>query len=369
MVTPPEAAEQQEKEALRSWSSSKYALLESGPTISEKAAKVGSLSDLFLAHTNTLRAGDGRLVDVSDVWDENGFIIPADENELRVYSKRGFKYPYIRFELENGLPDLRGYAAGDVALQFGFHIGDQDSAMFSYSSTGDSEELEQHMKILDSALYHTITGELPANHRTDKAWYGVKLNRGTAEFWINGNIAAVAVGGVGTVGGNPHLKINPPPYGIGTNTTYPVPHSNHAFMRWLASPDEEFTFDCVPEDLYVAEGSPCPPRTWSLYDAGADTLLTEGTYDTGTSYKSHPIPVAGYDSKTLFFRADTDSVTDGLAVEVLTQEGNWRTYDTITASANSLESYIISGDFPLVRIGYEPSADGASITDAELTVR
>ena len=70
--------------------------------------------------------------------------------------------------------------------------------------------------------------------------------------------------------------------------------------------------------------------------------------------------------KHCFFRADTDSVTDGLRIEVFTQEGNWRLYDAITASANELESYIISGNFPLVRIGYEPSADGASITDAEI---
>jgi len=97
--------------------------------------------------------------------------------------------------------------------------------------------------------------------------------------------------------------------------------------------------------------------------------MTSGTYDTGTSYKSHPVPAAGFDAKAFLFRADTDSVTDGLAVEVFTQEGNWRTYLTRTYSANSLESIEPAGEFPLMRLAYEPAADGASITDAEATVR
>jgi len=77
----------------------------------------------------------------------------------------------------------------------------------------------------------------------------------------------------------------------------------------------------------------------------------------------------GYDAKAFLFRADTDSVADGLGVEVLTQEGNWRTYLTRTYSANTLESIEPAGEFPLMRLAYEPSADGASITDAEVTMR
>jgi len=61
-------------------------------------------------------------------------------------------------------------------------------------------------------------------------------------------------------------------------------------------------------------------------------------------------------------------VADGLAVEVLTQEGNWRTYESRTYSANTLEVLSPAGSIVLARLAYEPATDGASITDAEATV-
>ena len=61
-------------------------------------------------------------------------------------------------------------------------------------------------------------------------------------------------------------------------------------------------------------------------------------------------------------------MTDGLTVEMLTQEESWRTYATRSPTANDLEVINLAGRMPLVRIGYEPSADGASITDAEVTM-
>lgn len=111
-----------------------------------------------------------------------------------------------------------------------------------------------------------------------------------------------------------------------------------------------------------------PARTFRLYDDGADTLLTAGTYDTGTSHKTHPVPVLGYRDKSFKFRADTDSTADGLAVEELTQEGNWRTWTTRTYAANDYEIINPSGQAVLMRLAYEPAANGASITDAEAVI-
>jgi len=122
--------------------------------------------------------------------------------------------------------------------------------------------------------------------------------------------------------------------------------------------------------VFVTGNNPeVQPLSMRLMDAGANTFLTDGTYDTGVSHKSHPIPTHGFDGKSLYFRADTDSVTDGLTVEIRTREGNWRVYDSINYSANSLREYMPTGDFPLMRIGYEPAADGASITEAEVNLR
>jgi len=97
--------------------------------------------------------------------------------------------------------------------------------------------------------------------------------------------------------------------------------------------------------------------------------MTSGTYASGSVHRSAPIPIAGYEGKTLAIRADTASVADGLVTEVYTTADNWRTIDTYTLGANEFYYLDINVDFPLLRIGYEPSADGASITDAQVAVR
>jgi len=197
--------------------------------------------------------------------------------------------------------------------------------------------------------------------------FSVVANEGFVEFYVGNTLKGVLIPSSVDI----TLYENSYPYSISL-VNAKIPKSMPTLLESNVKKDGELVdekYDIPADEFRYSEGVPCPPRNFRLYDAGADTLLTEGTYDTGTSYKSHPVPIQGYDQKTLLFRADTDSVTDGLRIEVLTQEGNWRLYDAITASANSLESYVITGDFPLVRIGYEPSADGASITDAELTMR
>lgn len=63
----------------------------------------------------------------------------------------------------------------------------------------------------------------------------------------------------------------------------------------------------VYTNMRFGPGRPDPPRTFRLYDEGSDTLLTEGTYASGTVHYPHPVPVSGYESKTILFRADTSS--------------------------------------------------------------
>jgi len=53
-------------------------------------------------------------------------------------------------------------------------------------------------------------------------------------------------------------------------------------------------------------------------------------------------------------------------IEELTEEGNWRPVVTRTYStANEYETITPTHEAVFMRLSYEPSADGASITDAE----
>jgi len=316
---------------------------------------------------------DAEFVKASDYWDTK-IRMPKGYSSTRLEGRFYTRFPFISWSGE--LPDItQYYRAGalrdpffnPVKAEQGHSRGHQGSAFTVHATSGTSQEYWAQTWMTaggGAGVTLTVDNIIPDDVLTAEHVYQLYLHRNAVEWYIDSDLIAVQV----PSNINHTISDNSPPYAVGTfkGTWRPIT----AVMHDTAGPQSvgmELDYDV--RDLFFFSGEWTPPRTYRLYDWEADTLLTSGTYDTGTSHKSHPVPVQGYDSKTLLFRADTDSVTDGLQVEVLTQEGNWRVYDTITASADSLESYIITGDFPLVRIGYEPSADDASITDAEVTMR
>jgi len=213
-------------------------------------------------------------------------------------------------------------------------------------------------------LKNTVTSLLPSDYLSADHMYSVKVNAGFVEFRVDGELVAVYVQGETgqyLYAGEPYV-VRVAPFSLPAA----MPALVELSVEDPAGTYPEYTVGFNAQWYRWSSGSPAPPRTYRLYDEGASTLMTSGTYDSGTSHKSHPVPTRGYSNKTLLFQADTDSASAGLTIEVLTQEGNWRTYDSLTYSGGSLESYTISGNFPLARIGYEPSVDGASVTDAEV---
>jgi len=161
--------------------------------------------------------------------------------------------------------------------------------------------------------------------------------------------------------------INTEPYVIRGTDRVRNPVAMPALIELNAGGDEE-TLDVTPAEFRFAQGDPAPSRAYRLYDWEADTLMTSGTYDTGAMHYSHPVPIKGYEQVNMSVRADTASATDGLVTEVLTQEENWRPVDTYDLGADEFYYLDVNVDFPLMRVGYEPSADGASITDAEVNL-
>jgi len=356
--------EQEAEEALGKWSSSKYAIF----TRTKKHHLEMILDEGTNQHPEvafdariTPQGEKGQRADPSKYWDSDGLRIPAGYGFLAIYSKAALKTGQVMSRAI--LPDLTGYDTASLWVS-GFELGsglqygikamrlDQDDNFFCRVG-GPGAITDAYIENL-----------LPTDFHSTRYLYTVKNNSGFTEFFVDDDLKAVIVEA------DREMQItanNTPPYVVKTTRAKP-PTTIPTLLEFNAG-GEEATADLEPKEYRFAEGKANPPRTYRLYDWEADTLLTSGTYDTGTSYKSHPIPTVGYSAKAFLFRADTDSTTDGLAVEVLTQEGNWRTYLTRTYSANTLESIEPTGEFPLMRLAYEPSADGASITDAEVVVR
>jgi len=118
MVTPPEAAEQQEKEALRSWSSSKYALFERNPALYPEMIK----DEEGVPHPSVAfngRDGTGSRIDPDEYWDSDGLSVPSGQEAVSMYSKRVLDYPQVT--VKTVLPDLTPHDTGHV--YFGTELG------------------------------------------------------------------------------------------------------------------------------------------------------------------------------------------------------------------------------------------------------
>jgi len=356
----------------------KKQLEQSSPTLIFENLKYGSkgYSPDLEPFFNVRRGADSSPRSVNDLWNSDG-LHQLNGTGTTLYSKHAFRYG-VQCVTSLKLPDFSAGAEDGRFWFGGFENGSRGNLGITSFKTKD-----------ESALKVTCGGGFPPSSSSDVDWgntgianvsilnsttksfsdlvsnehaYLVRRHRGFEEFYIDNELVAIIV----------HSNYmtstwdNVQPYTIKSVPVTP-PKAMNVLIEMKIDTRTDYTLESLTlVNIRVAEGDPTPPRSFPLYDEKADTLLTSGTYDTGTSYKSHPFPALGYKSKTLLFRADTGSTTNGLRIEVLTQEGNWRVYDSLTYSAGDLEYYGISADFPLVRIGYEPSADGASITDAEL---
>jgi len=313
--------------------------------------------------------GQDKQIAPSDYWDENGITLPADVDYLRIYTKRGIPNPWLRVRRLQ-LPDMTGFT--DASVYWGTEVAPATSPG-SYFSYNAAEELRMEVYSVIGGRWDGVLSK-PADYKTAENPYSVRECHWGSIFNC-GDSYPPEVRGFTVLGQGDARRYEirniagPDPYRVAVASGQPMGARNRLFVELYSADEKELSLSFSKDDFVFGSGQPFPAKTWDLFDSGADTLMTSGTYDSGTSHKSASIPVAGYDSKAFLFRADTDSVADGLAVEVYTTAGNWRTYLTRTYSANELESIEPTGEFPLMRLAYEPSADGASITDAEATVR
>jgi len=298
---------------------------------------------------------------IQDYWGEaEGFTVPAGEMQ-KVSTERVYKFPFLRWygtyssvEIGQiiGLEPRMGGNLGVVDLLI--HPGGTHRVGLG----GPSEESLNVSTLIPNDIY------------SREYIYGLKLSNNLVELYMGDSAANTSLIAIVVTSFDMAVNTieNTEPYVIGCYPT-DIPTAMPAFWEVNNDTDSPVTVGIKANDFIVSSGVEVPARLYRLYDWKASSLLTSGTYDSGTSHKSHPFPVLPFDTVTILFRADTDSASDGFTIEVLTQEGSWRTYDSFTTSANTLRQCTITGRFPFARIGYEPSADGASITDAEVSVR
>jgi len=291
-----------------------------------------------------------------------GYLVcPADKWAVSLYGKRSVPYGVLTVRAK--MPSL---TKDGQSVYFGFECGSEagtGQAYFLYRRVAGVEEMRA---VIGGFLgiggqNPDITTLLPADYKTVEHTYSIVVMKHLVEWYIDETLAAVSLN-------CPRLAIpvtawNPPPYGIGR--TIGLMSQSITPLLEVTGHADELRFELSPYNFRVTQGDPLPPRVWRLYKSGSSDLLADQTISAG-SITSHPIPLIGYDEKTFYFRASQAGTLD---IEVLTLTNNWRTYDSVSVSADILLSYTMLGNVILARVTYTPTSYPATVSESEAVLR
>ena len=306
-------------------------------------------------------------VDTNRYWGDDGFKIPSGYcNYLATYSRSSVAYPYLVAEAV--LPDLTAYPVG-TSVFIGFeHGGSSMTGIASFQLYRDTDRVRMFAVYGNGAgwLKMDVTAVLPANYTTASNRYAVKVNEWGAEFLVNGKHVAFAVD---VPGAAQTTVVQAPPYSVGIATghvvkrlhtlleiLFPYPHSSD-----IRQNPGSLTVKVKPMRFIWASDVPRPPRAMQLYRENSTAKMAGTTVGSG-SVVSHPIPVWGYDAKTLYFAADTAGTLD---IQTYNLSGSWRTYDSVTVAAGTPVKYRVVDAALLLRLVFTPQSYPAQILDAD----
>jgi hypothetical protein len=305
----------------------------------------------------------GHIGNASDFWKQESYVdpslgyitLPSNVHTVGIYSKKAYRYPALRAIM--ALPDLAAFPAGS-GVYVGFENGpyaDLGIWCFRFYKASDGSE---RLVVPGGEIFDVtnLVQPLSSYKAPNMHGYAVKVSRSQAEFWIDDRLVAVICYPTPV-----RRSFAGPPYLVATLENA---------WGWIASAwtslievnGAGLRVQAPPFRFRVAEGDPCPPRVYRLYEAGTNNLFAGKSVSSG-SLTSHPVPVFGYANKALLFRADTGGT---IAIEVLTQSGNWRTYSSEPYSANDDYKFIMTGSPVLARVVYTPSAYPATVNEGEV---
>jgi len=326
-------------------------------TLTESLARASD----FWRQTTYSDAGDGYKFD-------GEFRLPRNLARVAVYSVKAYRYPQLMIAAK--LPSLSFLGNEDqIFFCFGFEHG---AAFFNglllmmvRTTTTFSNYLQAYIGTRQGQAIPTLEVYKPSDWNTAEHVYRIHVTKNLATFWIDHRpILFVVLCGVSPI---VTVKENVQPYSI--LLAQQMPSSLTAMMEIWSTRTSEATADIVanvsPYRFRVSEGSEIEPIALPLYVEDTSTKLAGYSLSSGTLV-SHPIPVFGFNSRTIFFRANQSGTVN---IEARSLTGNWRTYDSKSYTADSNFFYVITGDLTLARLTYTPSTYPASIAEGEVVMR
>lgn len=201
-----------------------------------------------------------------------------------------------------------------------------------------------------------------ADPTADYHLYTVKVNRASVDYWVDGELVAIlqAVAGADT-----YTVRETAPYVLG-QVGGSLPTVNPALIEPVATAGHEGVG--VRPGMYIKgitiiDGDPAPPRTLHPITGGVNW---EGTTGVDPDITSDRIPIAGYNKKQIYFLA---TGAGDLEIYVDYGDNNVDLIDTVSVTANTLESYLTETEALWLALKYIPSSPPADITRARVLMR
>jgi hypothetical protein len=334
------------------------------------------LADGIDAHfvSRVRRIGGGQVLDAaSKYWVVSNydtldgyFVMPKDYNIVSVYSRRAFMYPQVY--AWTTLPDMRmvgneSYIIFYIGIENGANAMNGIASFLLATTAANANRLMIYVGPLHGLAALTIDAAKPADFGTAKHHYRIMHSKFTTLFIIDQRIRAMAI--QCTEGAAVKVKENVLPYSIALVPQMPA--AMKTLIELLAGgrtapATEDLYAPLSPAWFRVSEGKDVVPLQLPLYLDNSDTRLIGYSVGSG-SVTSHPFPLWGYSNRTLIFMANQSGTLD---IQVYTLSGNWRSYDTVSVSADTLLKYRFQDAFPLARAVFTPSTYPATVNEAEI---
>jgi len=294
------------------------------------------------------------------------FVLPKNYNLVAIYSRRAFMNPqmYVR----TILPDIRlvgneSYFDLYMGIENGAGAGNGIASFMLETAIGVTNRLSAVVGPLNGSVSLIIDIAKPTDFNTAIHYYRIMHSNNITFFIIDNRIRAIAVQCY--EGSAIKVKENVLPYSIVL-----IPQMSptlKAMIEWNAggrikTATEDMKATLSPAWFRVSDGKSIIPLQLPLYLDNNDTKLAGYSISSG-SVTSHPFPLWGYTYKTLLFMANQSGT---LEIDVYTASGNWRAYDTVSVSVNTLVKYRFQDTFPLARVVFTPGTYPATISEAEI---
>ena len=320
------------------------------------------LSNLFIMvlwwKDGPIEGYSAQVVNPEEYWSNEGLKVPANK-AMTLMTRVLVRYPIVQFHMK--MPTDRRIV---------ICVGGRRFELASWTALEwwhDEERLfvvTSRMEFASQSSREITAFAKPTDITTAKHTYTFKVNKGFTEVWIDDRLRAIALHLLPKVTNPPPFHIDGPPYTIIPSFT---PATVGGANLYIFPSSAESLIDLTPHDVSLFESDPNPPKVYPLYETGTDNPFAGKEIESG-ELVSHPVPVLGYENKTIYFMADKDSTSGGLVIEVLTQAGNWRVYDSLTYTANKLLVYKMTGDAILVRVRYTPASYPAKVLEGEVVM-